>query len=84
MKNQKQPNVRKGNSMEHDYSIEKLVTTFAEHAEMFRQHNEQVCKAYKEQYPDQEIPAHLVNPFCMAHAFSVMAGEIEKLKSRCN
>ena len=70
--------------MEHDYRIEALSATFAQHADLADQHQKFVNKMYAEQNPDQELPEHMGNPFNAARAFSVMAAEIEKLKIHCS
>lgn len=65
---------------QHDYSIEKLSETFADHADLADQHQQFVNTMYAEQNPDQELPQHMGNPFNAAKAFSVMANEIAQLK----
>jgi hypothetical protein len=67
--------------MEHDYRIDSLASTFAEHAEMAIKHQENINRIFIENNPGQELPDHMSNPFNIAKALSVMASEIEKLKT---
>ncbi len=69
--------------MEPDYSLEALATTFAEHAMIAEEHQQYVNKVFLEQNPEKELPAHMINNFNIARAFSVMCQEITKLKIRC-
>ncbi len=68
--------------MAHDYSIDALVSTFSDHAEMSRLHQEQVNDTFLAQNPGQEMPPHMVDPFNIAQAFLVMCSEIRKLKEQ--
>lgn len=68
--------------MEHDYTLETLASTFADHAGMADAHQEQLNQLFKDSNPGQELPEHMKNPFNVARALSVMAAEIEKLKIR--
>jgi len=70
--------------MEHNYNIEALASTFADHAGMSDAHQQQINAMFKESNPGQDLPEHMANPFNVARALSVMAAEIEKLKIRCD
>ncbi len=68
--------------MEHDYSIEKLSSTFADHADLADQHQQFVNKMYVEQNPGQVLPEHMGNPFNVAKAFSLFI--LPRAKARGN
>lgn len=67
--------------MEPDYSLECLSETFAEHAVISDKHFVNQVSQFKENYPDEELPSHLKDPyFNLARALSVFAKEIIELK----
>lgn len=68
--------------MEQDYTIEALVSTFAEHAKISEEHQKFVNQVFLEQNPGQELPPHMANPFNMAQAFVSMCAEIQELKEQ--
>ena len=69
--------------MEHDYRIQALAGVFSDHADMAEASNQYSVACHKQNYPDQELPEQIMNPFNVAKALSVMAAEIAELKTRC-
>lgn len=67
--------------MEEDYSIETLVFTFSQHAKLFEEQNEEIANDFKKNYPNEELPAHMLETFNIAKALFVICAEIEKLKT---
>lgn len=67
-----------------DYRLESLSGTFLKHAEKGDENHRMQVENLKNNFPDQELPDHMKNPFNIARALSVMAAELEKLKIRCN
>jgi hypothetical protein len=65
---------------EHDYRIEELSSTFLKHALLCEENDKRMLQQFRENYPDSPIPQHMLNPFNIAKALSVMSSEIEKLK----
>lgn len=66
--------------MDDRYTMEKLVSTFDEHAEMNAAHQEQVNEAFLGEYPDRPLPIHMADPFSISKALSAMCAEIHKIK----
>lgn len=70
--------------MEYDYSIENLINTFNEHAEIAKSQQEFCNQVFLEQNPDQELPKHMTDSFNIAKAFHAICSEILQLKKSCN
>ena len=65
-----------------DYSIDNLTRIFATHARITNNmHQEQIAR-FKEANPDAPIPDHMKDPFNISLALSVMAQEINNLRSK--
>jgi len=64
-----------------DYRIEKLSETFSKHADIAEADNQSSIKNYRESFPRSDIPEWMENPFNISRALSVMAAEIESLKT---
>lgn len=70
--------------MNHEYTIEKLEHTFMEHAEKSNRDRKEHLEKFKINYPDSEIPSHLLNDFNIAEALYVICKEINSLKEKIN
>jgi|GEM_PF-3524000 len=67
---------------EPDYSIEAMITTFAEHAKQAEIEWKKYIELYVEQYPSSPLPGHFKNNFNVYMALSVMCEAIQNLKIR--
>lgn len=65
-----------------DYSIDKLPAIFANHARIANNINQQQIQNYREISEGAPLPDHLKNPFNLALALSIMAQEINDLRSK--
>ncbi len=66
--------------MEQDYTLAGLSATFSQHADMAEEHRKFAIEKYKENFPDQEVPPHLLNDFNISRALCVICCELERLK----
>lgn len=62
------------------YSIPELIKTFKKHAEESKANNRKMRREFKENYPNEEIPAHFNEDFHIADALHSICIEIDKLK----
>lgn len=66
--------------MEERYGLENLSKVFDGHAKaQMRMHNEQMLK-FKEAYPDERLPDHFKDDFCLPMALKSLVDEIIKLR----
>lgn len=65
-----------------DYSIEKLPGIFANHARIANNINQEQTQKFMEANPGAPLPDHLRYPFNIALALSIMAQEINDLRSK--
>lgn len=63
------------------YIIEELGAKFENHANLSEKDHQQQIKNFKENYPDTPLPEYLEEGFNLARALSIMAFEIERLKT---
>jgi len=66
------------------YLIEDLPGIFANQAEEAETNHERMVKEYEENFPESDPPEWLKSNFNIARALSVMAAEIDRLKTICN
>lgn len=66
--------------MDHDYRLEALVSIFDTHANQSEKNSLDAESSFRIKYPDCPVPEHMVNPFNLARALSVMAYELQRLK----
>jgi len=66
---------------EYDYRIEALSATFCKHAEEADRIRKEHIRNFKDKFPGEKIPDYSLDNFNICRALSVMACEIEKLKS---
>lgn len=62
------------------YDLDSLIKTFAKHGEQSEQDKARLLEEYKREFPGEEIPAHMLDPFNICFALHSMAMEIKKLK----
>lgn len=65
-----------------DYSLETLPATFATHARIANEINQQQLAAFIENNPGAPIPDHFKNPFNIALALSIMSQAIVDLQAK--
>ena len=64
----------------YDYRVESLVDIFKDHCELARVNRIKDIEIFKENFPNESIPDHLLNGFNVSKALMVMANEIVRLK----
>jgi len=60
--------------------MEKLRLTFLDHASESKKCKESDIINFKENYPDEPLPEHLINAFSLPTALAVMCAEIIRLR----
>jgi hypothetical protein len=63
------------------YAIENLIKTFADHGEKGEMSKSEMSDAYRKEYPDEELPEALLDPFNISFALHSMCMEIKRLKA---
>jgi hypothetical protein len=62
------------------YDIESLSEIYAYHAVQAKKFNDELIAAHQENYPDDPIPAHYQDDFCMATALKAICDAIIELR----
>ncbi len=66
--------------MKDRYQLDELSQEFERHAfEQLKMHSTQV-KRYKEEWPDEKLPSHLSEGFCLPIALKIIVDELISLK----
>ena len=65
------------------YNLEGLIKKFSEHAKFADDYRENQLNEYKKEFPEQDVPEHLLQDFNLARALSYLASEIDALKKHC-
>jgi hypothetical protein len=68
--------------MPEEYTIEQLEKTFKSHAQKNIIQRQRDLENFQKNYPDSEIPAHMLNDFCISEALHVICREINELKKQ--
>ena len=67
-----------------DYRIETLAKAFSDHADKCDKSHQRRIRDHCESFPNSEVPEWMKDHFNISRALSVMAAEIERLKTICN
>ena len=62
------------------YSLEDLKSTFETHSIKYKQDNKKFLEKYRKDYPDEKVPDHLNNQFCISDALYSIVNEVIELK----
>jgi hypothetical protein len=63
-----------------EYSIEQLEKTFGENSIQYREERLERIEKFKEHYPNDHVPAYILEDFDISKAFQTICQEIIKLK----
>lgn len=67
-----------------NYDIDSLIVTFKQHAEKSKKDMRECVEKFKENYPEEPLPAHFLDDFNICDALVSMCEEINMLKDRNN
>lgn len=62
--------------------IKQLIEIFSAHEIEAEKDRQEALKKFKENYPDEQVPAHMLETFNICTAFKVMCKEISDIKEK--
>ena len=65
-----------------EYTIDSLIKTFKQHSIEVKQLRKSMLKQWKDDFPDDPIPKHMKEDFCVTDALGLMCKEIKALKEK--